>query len=156
MALPKNLTDEFTELVTHYPERQAGLIPALHRCQEELGGWITPETMEDVAAFFEIEPAEVFAVVSFYPMFRLTPPGRNVVKVCHNISCELRGAREVIERAKELTGAEVHGTSADGKFTLEVVECQGCCATAPMIDLNDKYHENLTLEELERLIGACE
>jgi len=155
MALPKNLTDEFTELVTHYPERQAGLIPALHRCQEELGGWITPEIMEDLAAFFEIEPSEVFAVVSFYPMFRLTPPGRNVVKVCHNISCELRGAREVIERAKELTGADVHGTSPDGKFTLEVVECQGCCATAPMIDLNDKFHEDLTLDELERLIGAC-
>lgn len=155
MALPKNLTDEFTELVTHYPERQAGLIPALHRCQEELGGWITPEIMEDLAAFFEIEPSEVFAVVSFYPMFRLTPPGENVIKVCHNISCELRGAREVIERAKELTGAEVHGTSPDGKFTLEVVECQGCCATAPMIDLNDKFHEDLTLEELERLIGAC-
>ena len=155
MALPNNLTDEFTELVTHYPERQAGLIPALHRCQEELGGWITPEIMEDLAAFFEIEPSEVFAVVSFYPMFRLTPPGRNVVKVCHNISCELRGAREVIERAKELTGADVHGTSPDGKFTLEVVECQGCCATAPMIDLNDKFHEDLTLDELERLIGAC-
>ena len=156
MALPKNLTDEFAELVTHYPERRAGLIPALHRCQEELGGWITPEIMEDVAAFFGIEPAEVFGVVSFYTMFRLTPPGRNVVKVCHNISCELRGAREVLSRAKELTGAEVHGTSADGKFTLEVVECQGCCATAPMIDLNDKYHENLTLDELERLIGACQ
>lgn len=156
MALPKNLVDEFEELVTHYPERRAGLIPALHRCQEELGGWITPEIMEDVAAFFRIEPAEVFGVVSFYPMFRLTPPGRNVVKVCHNISCELRGAREVLQRAKELTGAEVHGTSADGKFTLEVVECQGCCATAPMIDLNDKYHENLTLDELERLLGACQ
>ena len=105
MALPKNLTDEFTELVTHYPERRAGLIPALHRCQEELGGCITPEIMEYVAAFFGIEPAEVFGVVSFYPMFRLTPPGRNVVKVCHNISCELRGAREVLSRAKELTGA---------------------------------------------------
>jgi NADH-quinone oxidoreductase subunit E len=54
-----------------------------------------------------------------------------------------------------LTGAEVHGTSADGKFTLEVVECQGCCTTAPMIDLNDTFHENLTLERLESLIGGC-
>jgi len=156
MALPTNLTAEFELLCTAYPERRAGLIPALHRCQEDLGGWISPEIMEDVADFFGIEPVEVYGVASFYPMFRLTPPGRNVVKVCHNISCELRGAREVLKRAKELTGAQVHGTSADGKFTLEVVECQGCCTTAPMIDLNDKYHENLTLEELERLIGECQ
>jgi len=156
MALPKKLTAEFDELCTHYPERRAGLIPALHRCQEELGGWITPEIMDDMAGYFDIEPAEVYGVVSFYPMFRLTPPGKHVVKVCHNISCDLRGAREVLKRAKELTGAEVHGTSADGKFTLEVVECQGCCTTAPMIDLDNEYHENLTLEDLERLIGECQ
>lgn len=155
MALPENLKAEFTELVTHYPESRAGLIPALHRCQEDLGGWVTPEIMEDLAEFFGIEPVEVYGVASFYPMFRLTPPGENVIKVCHNISCDLRGASEVLERAKQLTGADVHGTSADGKFTLEVVECQGCCSTAPMIDLNDTFHENLTLDELERLIGGC-
>ncbi len=159
MALPDNLTAEFTELVKNYPDgkagKRSGLIPALHRCQEELGGWITPEIMEDLAAFFDLEPAEVYGVASFYPMFRLTPRGKHVVKVCHNISCDLVGARDVLAKAKELTGANVHGTSDDGKFTLEVVECQGCCATAPMIDLNDEYHENLTLEELERLIGEC-
>ncbi len=155
MALPDKLKAEFTELISHYPESRAGLIPALHRCQEELGGWVTPEIMEDLADFFGIEPVEVYGVASFYPMFRLTPRGTNVVKVCHNISCDLRGAAAVLQRAKELTGAEVHGTSADGRFTLEVVECQGCCTTAPMIDLNDNFHENLTLDELERLIGGC-
>ena len=160
MALPDNLIAEFDELVKNYPEgkegKRSGLIPALHRCQEELGGWISPEIMEDLAGYFDLEPAEVYGVASFYPMFRLTPRGKHVVKVCHNISCDLVGARDVLAKAKELTGAEVHGTSADGRFTLEVVECQGCCATAPMIDLNDEFHENLTLGELERLIGECQ
>ncbi|MDF1797773.1 MAG: NAD(P)H-dependent oxidoreductase subunit E [Planctomycetota bacterium] len=160
MALPEKLVDEFNALVKNYPAgkegKRSGLIPALHRCQEELGGWVTPEIMEDLAAFFDLEPAEVYGVASFYPMFRLTPPGKHVIKVCHNISCDLVGARDVLAKAKELTGAEVHGTSPDGKFTLEVVECQGCCSTAPMIDLDNTFHENLTLDELERLIGECQ
>jgi NADH-quinone oxidoreductase subunit E len=85
MALPDKLVAEFNELVTHYPERRAGLIPALHRCQEELGGWLSPQVIEDLAAFFGLEPVEVFGVATFYPMFRLTPRGRHLVSVCHNI-----------------------------------------------------------------------
>src|SRR6185436_10396221 len=103
MALPKKLTDEFDVLVTHYPEKRAALIPALHRCQEELGGWISPQVMEDVAAYFALEPVEVFGVVTFYPMFRTTPRGRHLVGVCHNISCTLRGAEELLAKVCEVT-----------------------------------------------------
>jgi len=155
MSLPAELVAEFDELVTHYPERRAALIPALHRCQEELGGWISPETMENCASYFELEPVEVYGVVSFYPMFRLTPPGRHVVKVCHNISCDLRGARELLDEVCRVTGASNHGTSNDGRFSVETVECQGACTAAPMFDLNGVYHENLAVTDVQRILGGC-
>lgn len=154
MALPAKLIAEFEELVTHYPKRQAGLIPALHRCQEELGGWVSPETMEACAEFFGLEPVEVFAVVTFYPMFRLQPPGQHVVGVCHNISCALRGGEDVIAQVSKLTGAPVGGTSKDKKFTLTRLECQGACANAPMFDLDGVYHEDLTPEKVSEIIGG--
>jgi NADH-quinone oxidoreductase subunit E len=154
MALPKQLTAEFDALVARYPEKKAGLIPALHRCQEELGGWLSPQVLEDVAAYFGLEPVEVYGVASFYPMFRLRPVGQHFVSVCHNISCELRGATEILQHVCRLTGAQPYGTSADGKFTVWPVECQGACANAPMIDVDGTYHEDLTREKVERILGA--
>jgi NADH-quinone oxidoreductase E subunit len=154
MALPEKLVREFEELVKKYPDRKSALIPALHRCQEELGGWISPDTMEDLAAFIGIEPVEVYGVASFYPMFHLKPVGRHMVSVCHNISCELRGATEIMEHVCRMTGAKPYGTSPDGTFTVWPVECQGACANAPMIDLDGVYHEDLTPEKVEKILGG--
>ena len=151
MALPAKLTREFDELVQKYPERRAGLIPALHRCQEELGGWISPETLEDVAAYFGLEPVDVYGVASFYPMFKLRPQGRHVVSICHNIACDLRGADELVAAVCRVTRAPVGGTSEDGRFSVTTVECQGACANAPMFDLDGVYHENLDPERPERI-----
>jgi NADH:ubiquinone oxidoreductase subunit E len=152
MALPDALVREFEALARNYPQRRAALIPAIHRCQEELGGWVSPETMEDLAAFFDLEPVEVFGVVSFYPMFRLHPPGEHVISVCHNISCDLRGARDILALICERTGAPVHGNSPDGKFTVDTVECQGACANAPMLDLDGVYYEDLDAAKVETLL----
>ena len=154
MALPQNLVSEFDELVTHYPERRAGLIPALHRCQEELGGWLSPETMEDCAEYFGLEPVEVYGVASFYPMFRMSPPGRHVVSVCHNIACDLRGANDILERVCEVTGASPHASSEDGRFYVDTVECQGACTAAPMFDPDGVFHENLEVSDVDRILGA--
>jgi len=155
MALPDALVRELETLAAKYPQRRAALIPALHRCQDELGGWISPVVMEDLAAFFALEPVEVFGVASFYPMFHLAPVGRHVVSVCHNISCDLRGAREILDEVCRVTKAPVHGTSPDGKFTVETVECQGACANAPMIDLDGTYHEDLDPAKVRDILGAC-
>ena len=154
MALPDALVSEFEQLVKKYPERRAGLIPALHRCQEELGGWISPETMEDVADFFGLEPVEVYGVASFYPMFTLRPQGQHVIGVCHNISCDLRGAQEILEHVCERTGAPVGGTSEDGKFSVQVLECQGACTNAPMFDLDGVYHEDLDDAKVDAILGG--
>jgi NADH-quinone oxidoreductase E subunit len=153
MALPENLVRELDELVTHYPERRAALIPALHRCQEELGGWISPEIMEDCAEYFGLEPVEVWGVVSFYPMFHLQPVGEHVIGVCHNISCALRGAEDVWKQVCKLTGAPTAGgTSRNGRFTVKRLECQGACANAPMFDLDGAYHEDLDAEKVEKIV----
>ena len=108
-VLTPALVAEFDELVTHYPERRAALIPALHRCQEELGGWISPTIMEALAEYIGLDPVEVYGVTSFYPMFRLSPPGKRVISVCHNIACHLRGAPELLQQVKQETGADAHG-----------------------------------------------
>lgn len=155
-ALPDALAAEIDELVTHYPEARAALIPALHRCQEELGGWLTPDAIEALAERFELEPVEVFGVASFYPMFHLKPTGAHVVGVCHNVSCDLRGAEEILERVCRVTGAPKGGTSPDGRFTVRGVECQGACTNAPMFDLDGVYHERLTPDEAERILREVE
>ncbi len=152
-ALPPELRAELDELCTHYPQRRAALIPALHRCQEELGGWIRPEVLEAVALHLGLEPVEVFGVASFSPMFHLSPAGRHVVGVCHNVSCDLRGAGELLRAACAATGAPPGGTSPDGRFTVRGVECQGACTGAPMLDLDGVFHERLTPADVERLLG---
>jgi NADH:ubiquinone oxidoreductase subunit E len=154
--LPPALVAEFDELSTHYPDRQAALIPMLHRCQEELGGWIRPEVLEAVAAYLGMEPVEVYGVASFYPMFHLKPVGRHVVGVCHNVSCDLRGAGEILARVCKVTGAPKGGTSRDMRFTVLGVECQGACTNAPMFDLDGVFHERLTPDEAERILRAVE
>jgi NADH-quinone oxidoreductase subunit E len=154
--LPEKLRAEFDQLVTHYPVRRAALIPALHRCQEELGGWLSPETLEACAAYFELEPVEVFGVASFYPMFQLRPTGKHMVGVCHNLPCALRGAEDILASACRVTGASPGQVSEDGRYSVMRVECQGACTAAPMMVVDGIYHENLTDAAVERLLGGKE
>lgn len=152
--LPDELVQEIEERMGNYPEKRAALIPALHRCQEELGGWLSPEIIEACAELFDMEPVEVYGVASFYPMFHMRPVGKHVVGVCHNVSCALRGAEELLAKVTEVTGCEVNGVSPDGKFTVKRLECQGACTSAPMFDLDGAYYENLTVNDVERILGG--
>lgn len=154
MSISQNLREEILELTTHYPERQAALIPALHRCQEENGGWLSPDVLEACAELLGLEPVEVFGVASFYPMFRLRPVGKHVVGICHNIACDLRGAEEIVDQVCELTGARPGGTSPDGRFSVQRLECQGACTAAPMFDLDGVYHENLDRGKVAEILGG--
>ena len=153
-SFPDALAREFTELLTHYPQKQAALIPMLHRCQEDLGGWLRPEHLQACADFLDMTPVEVFGVASFYPKFHLRPVGKHVVGVCHNVACHIRGAEELLQRALEVTASEVGGVSKDGKWTVLRLECQGACTAAPMIDLDGEYHENLSADDVERILGG--
>ncbi len=156
MALPEKLVSEFEELVKKYPDRQSALIPALHRCQEELEGWISPETMEDLAELLGLEPVFIYGVVSFYPMFKTKKPGKHVIGICRNLSCDLRGSDLIVEQVTKATGAPVGGTSPDGKYTIELLECQGACSNAPMFDLDGVYHEGLDAKKVEDILGGLQ
>ena len=110
--------------------------------------------MRDCADYFGLEPVEVYGVASFYPMFHLRPTGEHVVSVCHNISCDLRGAEDILDRVCSVTGASAGESSADKKFFVERVECQGSCTTAPMMVVDGKFHENLEPSDVERILGG--
>lgn len=144
--------EEYRALLTRYPTRQAALLPTLWIAQREFG-WISPAAEEYVARLMELPPAHVHAVVSFYSMFYREPTGRWHLEVCGNLSCRLRGADRVVESVRRKLGIEPGQTTADGKFTLTLVECLASCATAPVMQLNhERYHENLTPESISKLI----
>jgi len=143
---------EFDALLTRYPTKEAALLPALWLVQRQ-EGWISEESMEYVAGLLGISPVKVFSVVSFYTMFYTRPMGRHVIQVCRNLSCSLLGAREMIRHIEERIGASVGETTADGRYSLLTVECLGSCGTAPMMQVNDDYHENLTRERVDALLA---
>jgi len=143
---------EYRELLTHYPTRQAALLPTLWIAQREFG-WLSNETQLYVAELMELPPSHVRGVVTFYTMFYQQPVGKWHLEVCTNLSCRLRGADQIVDTVKERLGIQVGETTADKKFTLSRAECLASCGTAPMLQLNhDGYYENLTPESTLKLI----
>jgi NADH-quinone oxidoreductase subunit E len=144
----------FEELLPKYPTKQALTIPLLHICQEQLGH-ISAEVIEYVAKTLSLSTADVKGVVTFYTLFQQKPVGRNVVWVCRTLSCELMGARDITKALEKKLGCHVGGTTDDGEFTLLEAECLAACGGGPMLQLNDEYHENLTVEGLDAIIDAA-
>ncbi|HVT45017.1 MAG TPA: NAD(P)H-dependent oxidoreductase subunit E [Thermoanaerobaculia bacterium] len=143
----------FDDLLPRYPTRMAVLLPTLHLAQEEWG-WISPEVVVYVADLLELSPATVFGVVSFYNMYNQRPVGKYHLQVCTNLSCMLGGAYDIYDRLQEKLGIAPGETTADGRFTLVEVECLGSCDTAPVVQVNNDYHEGLTMETTERLVDG--
>ncbi len=131
------------QIKSRYPEPKAALMPVLWMAQEKLG-WISTETMKYVAQLLNLEPAHVMGVVSFYSMYFDKPMGRHHIQVCTNVSCMLRGGDEIYKSVCGMLGLGNKERSADGKFSIEEVECMGACGGAPMIAVNEEYHENMT------------
>jgi NADH-quinone oxidoreductase subunit E len=150
-ALSPAREKELDEILTHYPEKRAACLPALWLCQKE-NGWISPAVIDYVASRLGISTAAVKGVVTFYTMFFEAPVAPNVVWVCRTLSCDLRGAKTVQEHLEKRFGCHAGQTSKDGKFTLLKAECLAACGQAPMVQINDDYHENLTLERLDRIL----
>lgn len=143
---------EYREVLTHYPTRQAALLPTLWMAQRDFG-WISEEAEQYVAQLMELPASHVRAVVSFYTMFYRKPVGRFNLEVCINLPCRLRGADALVECVRKKLGIAPGETTTDGKFTLTGVECLASCGTAPMLQLNhDRFHENLTPETISKLI----
>jgi NADH-quinone oxidoreductase E subunit len=139
--------------IAKYPRKRGALLPALHLVQKQTG-WISPEVAREIAAIFEIRPIEVMEVVTFYNMFYDRPQGRHHVYVCTNLPCSLRGARDLVHALEEHLGVEAGETTADGRITLGHEECLGACAWAPMMRVDEQYHENLDVESAKRLLDG--
>jgi NADH-quinone oxidoreductase subunit E len=144
----------FQKLVTKYPSKRAVVLPALWLAQEQ-EGHLTVEAMEYVAKRLEQAPVSVFAVVEFYTMFKTEPVGKHDIQLCRTLSCNLRGCEDLQGTIERKLGIGPGEKTPDGKFSFELVECLGSCGTAPMMRMNNRYWENLTVEKLERIIDAC-
>ena len=152
-ALPEAAVAEIDRTIALYPERQAAMLPVLWIVQRE-AGWISPEAMAWVGERLGCSAAAVQAVVTFYTMFDEHPVGRWKLQVCRTLSCELMGARSVIDRIRERLGIEPGETTEDGEFTLQEVECLASCGTGPMMQCNLKFYENLTPERIDALLDG--
>ncbi|HET7342948.1 MAG TPA: NAD(P)H-dependent oxidoreductase subunit E [Methylomirabilota bacterium] len=136
-----------------YPDRRGALLPVLHMAQDTFG-YVSLEVQEYVAGLFELSPAHVHEVVTFYTLFFQTPKGRHVVAVCHNLSCSLAGAPSILAHVKRTLGIEVGETTDDGRITLQSVECLCACEAAPMAQVDDRYELNLTPEKIDRILAG--
>jgi NADH-quinone oxidoreductase subunit E len=139
------------EIIARFPRSRSALIPLLHLAQEQ-DGHLTDEGMTHVAELLGITPAEVYGTATFYEMCKFETVGRYCVNVCTNISCQLLGAYELLEHAEERIGVKAGGTTADGLFTLEDVECIAACTEAPAIQVNYRYRYKVTNAYLDRLL----
>jgi NADH-quinone oxidoreductase subunit E len=146
----------FQRIVARYPVRRAALLPTLWLAQEQYGH-LSLEVMEYVAGRLHLTPAFVASVASFYTMFYKRPMGKYHVQVCTNLSCALVGAQRIVDCLRQRLGVGVGETTGDGRFSLSEVECLASCGTAPMMQINDDYWENLTpertIEIIDRLAG---
>jgi NADH-quinone oxidoreductase subunit E len=139
------------QILARYPSRQASLIPVLHVCQDQ-AGWISDEIMQWVAKRLDLSPAHVKGVVTFYTLFNQQPAGKHQVWVCRTLSCALRGSDGILAHCERRLGIHVGETTKDGNVTLRTAECLASCGTAPMMQVDRDYHENLTLAEVDAIL----
>ena len=157
-SLPANVAAEIDELITHYPVKRAASLMVLHALQEQFG-WISQEAVEWTAAKLGLQPINVLEILTFYPMLRQQPVGKFQIKVCRTLSCALGGAYELHHHFCEKLGLDAHKhgaqTTADGKFTVEFVECLASCGTAPVMMCNDAFYEGVSHAKADQIVKEC-
>lgn len=141
------------EIVGRFPRKKSALIPLLHLAQEQ-DGYVTKEAMVHIAQVLDLTPAEVYGTASFYEMFKFHPVGVYCINVCTNISCQLTGAWDLLNHAQEHLGIATGGTTDDGLFTLEDVECIGACTEAPALQVNYRYRYKVTSDTFDDLVAG--
>ena len=157
------LSDHVREEIDHWKARfpegrqRSAVISALHAVQHENDGYLTPELMDAVAEYLDLPKIQVYEVATFYSMFQTKPVGRHNVAICTNISCMLRGADDVVAHCEKKLGIKLGQSTEDGRIYLKKEEeCLAACAGAPMMMVNHKYHENLTLEQVDDILDGLD
>jgi NADH-quinone oxidoreductase subunit E len=163
MSAAELLSDHVREEIDHWKARfpegrqRSAVISALHAVQHENNGYLTAELMDAVAEYLELPNIQVYEVATFYSMFQTKPVGRHNVAICTNISCMLRGAEEVVEHVESKLGIRLGESTEDGRIYLKKEEeCLAACCGAPMMMVDHKYHENLTLEQVDNILDGLD
>src|SRR6266516_3606730 len=139
------------DLAARYPIARSAIMPALYIAQQE-EGYITQQALEAVAETIGLTADDVESVATFYTMYYQHPPGKKVIKVCTSISCYLRGCDTLVSHLEKRLGLRRGETSADGNYTFMTAECLASCGTAPVLQVNDEFVENITLEMVDALV----
>jgi len=149
---------EIDRWIAKYPPewKQSAVMAALRIVQDDNGGWLTTELMNDVAAYLEMPPIAVYEVATFYSMYELKPVGKHKICVCTNVSCMINKADVIVEHLKEKLGIGFGEVTEDGRFSLKEVECLGACGGAPMMQIGKQYFENLTPEIVDAILQGLE
>jgi NADH-quinone oxidoreductase subunit E len=145
---------ELAEVLSRYPNKMAACIPVLHLCQNANDNWVSPDVIQFVSERLDLSSAHVKGVVTFYTLFNQEPPGKHQVWVCRTLSCALRGSEEILSHCEKRLGIHVGQTTADGKVTLRTAECLASCGTAPMMQVDKTYYENLTPEKVDEILAG--
>jgi NADH-quinone oxidoreductase subunit E len=151
MKFSGEFESRFAEMVTHYPTKRSVLVPTLLYAQDEVG-FLSDEVITELANRLELTELDVRNVISYYSMLVTKPRGKYNVQVCTNIACMLRGGEELLTHCKNRLGVGHKGTTSDGLFSLEEVECIGACSWAPAAQVNYDFHENLTTEKMDMVL----
>jgi NADH-quinone oxidoreductase E subunit len=144
---------KFQGIVSRYPKKEAAMIPVLYLAQQEFG-YLGPEAIEYVAKMMDLSPARVYGVVTFYTMLNMKPIGRYHIQVCRTLPCALMGAERITAFLKAKLGIKPGETTTDRMFALSEVECLASCGTAPMMQINDDYYENLTEKKVGEILES--
>lgn len=157
-AMPAALEEEIDELITHYPAKRSASLMVLHAIQEHIG-WISQEAVEWSAKKLDLQPINIYELVTFYPMFRQQPMGKFQIKICRTLPCALAGSYQLHKHFCEKLGLDDHGhgpqTTKDGKFTVEFVECLASCGTAPVLMCNDSFQEGVNNAKADEILREC-
>lgn len=155
---PAEVCAEIDAWVAKYPPewKQSASMAALRIVQDHNGGHLTTELMDKVAAYLEMAPIAVYEVATFYSMYEHKKVGRHKLCVCTNVSCMINGSDKIVDYLDEKLGIRFGEVSADGMFSLKEVECLGACGGAPMMQIGEKYYENLTPELIDSILKELE
>ena len=157
--LSGHVKDEIDRWKARFPEdrQRSAVIGALHAVQHENEGFLTAELMNAVADYLDLPTIQVYEVATFYSMFQTKPVGRNNVAICTNVSCMLRGADDIVEHVEGKLGIKLGESTEDGRIYLKrEEECLAACCGAPMMMVNHKYHENLTIEQVDEILDGLD
>jgi NADH-quinone oxidoreductase subunit E len=152
VELQKASLSKITAILERYSANRSSLIPVLQDIQENFG-YLSEESVEELARLMDISANEIYGVATFYTQFRFNPPGRHTIQSCQGTACHVRGGHQILNDLEQRLGITAGQTTEDGQFDLERVACLGCCALAPVVAVDHKVHAQVTAKKIPSILS---